>query len=231
MKNVRIPSPGNLVAYFVQGLILLSVGYSACIGDWFLAFVGLFAFFLTTVPYIVSRRGDICMPWEVNLLIALSIYLHVAGHISDFYMVFSPYYDKIAHFVSSITISVLGFALVLLMDRYSGLRLTRPMIIGFIVIFTMALGAFWEIYEYLFDTLFQMNLQHGLDDTMTDLIFDLFGALIIAAVGNFYLRRLTKEEVALLFLKPGSMKNTASARGPDQDDLGRGIEAEFGRKV
>jgi len=199
-------SPGRYLAYFVQGLILLNVGYTLWIGNLFLALVGLFGFFLTTVPYIISRRGDICMPWEVNLLIALSLYLHVAGHISDYYVVFSPYYDKIAHFVSSITISVLGFVLVLLVDRYSGLRLTRPMIIFFIVIFTMALGAFWEIYEYFFDTLFGMDLQHGLDDTMTDLIFDLFGAVIIAAVGNFYLRRLTKEEIAMLFLKPG-LKN------------------------
>lgn len=199
-------SPGRYLAYAVQGLILLNVGYSLWIWDIFLALVGMFGFFLTTVPYIVSRRADISMPWEVNLLIALSLYLHVAGHISDYYMVFSPYYDKIAHFVSSITISVLGFVLVLLVDRYSGLRLTRPMIVFFIVIFTMGLGALWEIYEFLFDTLFATALQHGLDDTMTDLIFDLFGAVIIAAVGNIYLRRLTKEEMAGLFLKPGTKK-------------------------
>ncbi|HDS63992.1 MAG TPA: hypothetical protein ENN52_07725 [Methanofollis liminatans] len=199
-------SRGRYLAYAVQGLILLNVGYSLWIWDIFLALVGMFGFFLTTVPYIVSRRAEICMPWEVNLLIALSLYLHVAGHISDYYVVFAPYYDKIAHFVSSITVSVLGFVLVLLVDRYSGLRLTRPMIVFFIVISTMGLGALWEIYEYLFDLIFATTLQHGLDDTMTDLIFDLFGAVIIAAVGNFYLRRLTKEEMTALFLKPGTKK-------------------------
>lgn len=202
----RLRNSGILLAYAVQGLILVEVGYSFARGDYFLGFVSSFAFFLTTVPYIVRRRSDISMPWEVNLLIALALFLHVAGHVSDYYILFSPYYDKIAHFVSSITISVLGFVLVLLVDRYSGLRLTRSMIIFFIVIFTMALGAFWEIYEYLFDTFLGTALQHGLDDTMTDLIFDLFGAVIIAAVGNFYLRRLTKEELALLFLKPAPEK-------------------------
>ncbi|MDK2973660.1 MAG: hypothetical protein PWP08_31 [Methanofollis sp.] len=201
-------SPGRDLAYFVQGLILLDIGYTLWIGDIFMTLVGLFGFFLTVVPYIVSRRTDICMPWEVNLLIALSLYLHLAGHVSDYYVVFSPYYDKIAHFVSSITVSILGFALVVLVDRYSSLQLTRWMIVFFIVIFTMALGAFWEIYEYLFDILFQTELQHGLDDTMTDLIFDLFGAVIIAAVGNFYLRRLTKDKVAGMFLKPGHLKES-----------------------
>jgi uncharacterized membrane protein YjdF len=202
----RLNFSGILLAYAVQGLILLQVGYSFAKGDYFLGLVGSFAFFLTTVPYLVRRRFDISLPWEVNLLIALSLFLHVAGHVSDYYILFSPYYDKIAHFVSSITISVLGFVLVLLVDRYSSLQLTRPMIIFFIVIFTMALGAFWEIYEYLFDTFLGTVLQHGLDDTMIDLIFDLFGAIIIAAVGNFYLRRLTKEEMALLFMNPAPEK-------------------------
>lgn len=199
----RLRFSGILLAYAVQGLILLNVGYSVAIGDYFLAIVGFFGFLVTTVPYIVSRRTDICMPWEVNLLIAISLYLHVAGHISAYYDLFSPYYDKIAHFVSSITISVLGFAMVLIVDRYSGLRLTRPMIIFFIVIFTMALGAFWEIYEFTFDTIFGTELQHGLEDTMYDLIFDLVGALIIAGVGNFYLRRVEKEEMVRMFLNPG----------------------------
>ncbi|MDD3621050.1 MAG: hypothetical protein PHQ81_01425 [Methanofollis sp.] len=194
---------GIYLAYAVQALILFQVGYSIYIGDFFLAIVGFFGFFLTTVPHIVSRRTDICMPWEVNLLIALSLYLHVAGHISEYYDLFAPYYDKIAHFVSSITVSVLGFAMVLIVDRYSGLRLTRPMIVFFIVIFTMALGAFWEIYEFVFDNLFGTQLQHGLEDTMYDLIFDLVGAVIIAVVGNFYLRRVEKEEMARMFLHPG----------------------------
>lgn len=199
---------GIVLAYFIQGLILLNVGYSVWCHNWFLAFVGLFGFFITTVPYFVSTKTDLCLPWEVNLLIALSLYLHVAGHIADYYVIFAPYYDKIAHFVSSITVSVLGFVLVLLIDRYAGFRLTRPMLICFIVIFTMAMGAFWEIYEYIFDLFFNTKLQLGLDDTMTDLVFDLFGAILTAAVGNFYLRRLTIEEVTCFFLKPHAKKQT-----------------------
>ena len=44
------------------------------------------------------------------------------------------------------------------------------MIVGFIIIFAMAMEGFWEIYEWLFDTFLGTNLQHGLDDTMLDMI-------------------------------------------------------------
>lgn len=186
---------GIFLAYFMQALILLNVAYSIYVGNWFLAIPGLFAFFLTIVPRIVERRAHITLPWEINFLIALSLYLHVAGHISGFYDTFSPVYDKLAHFISAITIAVLGFVLVFLLEQFSEQRCTRFMIVYFIVMFTMGLGAIWEIYEFVLDTIFGMQLQHGLEDTMWDLIFDLAGALIIASVANFYLGKITKEDI------------------------------------
>ena len=191
---------GIFLAYFMQALIILNVAYSVYIGDWFLAIPGLFAFFLTIVPHIVERRVHITLPWEINFLIALSLYLHVAGHISGFYDTFSPLYDKIAHFISAITIAILGFVLVFLLEQFSEQRCTRFMIVYFIVMFTMGLGAIWEIYEFVLDMLFGLQLQHGLEDTMWDLIFDLAGALIIASMANFYLGKITKEDIkSLLF--------------------------------
>jgi hypothetical protein len=186
---------GIFLAYFMQALILLNVTYSLYIGDWFLAIPGLFAFFLTLVPYIVERRAHITLPWEINFLIALSLYLHVAGHISGYYDTFSPIYDKAAHFVSSITIAILGFVLVFLLEQFSEQRCTRFMIVFFVIMVTMGLGAIWEIYEFVLDTLFGIQLQNGLDDTMWDLIFDLAGALIVASMANFYLGKITKEDI------------------------------------
>ena len=73
-----------------------------------------------------------------------------------------------------------------------------------IIMFTMAFGAFWEIFEFTMDTFFGTSLQHGNTDTMLDLIFDLLAAIIVAAIGNFYLRRLSKCE--LMHILAGSPK-------------------------
>ncbi len=214
MACPKVPS-GIYVAYIVQMLILLNAGYSVAIGDYFLAVTSFFAFSLTMVPYIVTRNAKICLPWEINLLIAVSLYLHVLGHVGNYYVLFSPYYDKFAHAVSSTTVAVLGFVMVLIVDRFSSLQLTRPMIVLFIVIFTMALGALWEIYEFAFDQFFGTTLQHGNVDTMTDLILDLIGAVIIAALGNIYLRRVPKEQI-VSFLVDSTVDDTQASSTDDE---------------
>ena len=63
----------------------------------------------------------------------------------------------------------------------------------------MAIGAFWEIYEYLMDTFLgaylTKSLQHGLDDTMIDLILDLLGGVVIGFFGVWYIERKTLKEL------------------------------------
>lgn len=189
--------PGAFLAYFVQSLILLTVFYSISIGDLSLAGLSVIAFIITVVPYVIRGKDGmrICLPWGVNLLIAVSLFLHVAGYAGQYYEMYFPYYDKFAHIVSSTTIAILGFVLVLLVDRINDLGLRRWMIAALILSFTLALGAFWEIVEFAGDQLLGTHLQYGLTDTMLDLIFDLLGAILVTVLGSLYLRRITKEEL------------------------------------
>ena len=46
-------------------------------------------------------------------------------------------------------------------------------------------------------------LQHGLDDTMLDLIFDLIGGLIVAAFGTWYLKQADEAEIVDGFIEKG----------------------------
>jgi len=186
---------GLYLAYLFQFLIAANIFIALSLGEYSQVFGGVLALGLTLVPAIVTRRGNITLPWEINLLVALSLYLHVAGGVRGFYDLYYPYYDKVAHLISGITVSVLAFVAVLLLDRFSRLNLSRWMIVGFIIIFAMAMEGFWEIYEWLFDTFLGTNLQHGLDDTMLDMIFVLIGAVIVALTGNRYLSEFSKEEL------------------------------------
>lgn len=187
---------GLYLAYLLQFLIAANILIAFSLGEYSQVFGGVVGLCLTLVPAVVTRRWSLTLPWQVNLLIALSLYLHVAGEIQGFYVLYYPYYDKIAHLVSGITVSVLAFVIVLLLDRFSRLNLTRWMIAGFIIIAAMAMEGFWEIYEWLFDTFLGTNLQYGLDDTMLDMISVLIGAIVVALAGNRYLSRFSKEEIA-----------------------------------
>jgi hypothetical protein len=53
----------------------------------------------------------------------------------------------------------------------------------------LSIGALWEIFEFLMDSLFGLNMQKsGLIDTMWDLIVDALGALVISILGYLYLK-------------------------------------------
>jgi len=186
---------GLYLAYLFQFLIAANVLIAVWIGDYSQVFGGTLALGLTMVPAVVTRRWSITLPWGVNLLVALSLYLHIAGEIWGFYAIYYPYYDKVAHLISGVTVSVLAFVIVLLLDRFSRLNLSRWMIIGFVIIAAMAMEGFWEIYEWLFDTFLGTKLQYGLDDTMLDMISVLIGSIGVAFAGNRYLSRSSKEEI------------------------------------
>jgi uncharacterized membrane protein YjdF len=191
---------GIYFAYLMQMLIVVYAVYSLYIKDYIWAIWGLFALILTLTPLMLKRRFHVTLPWELNFLIVLSLYLSVGGNVRGWYHLFYPFYDKVAHLVSSITVAVLGFVAAVIMDRYTEIKLNRPMIVFFVIIFTMSLGAFWEITEFLSDNLFGTQLQVGLGDTMYDLIFDLAGGIIIGVLGDVYLKRTPKERFFSDFL-------------------------------
>jgi uncharacterized membrane protein YjdF len=191
---------GIYFAYLMQMLIVVYAVYSLYIKDYIWAIWGLFALILTLTPLMLKRRFHVTLPWELNFLIVLSLYLSVGGNVRGWYYLFYPFYDKVAHLVSSITVAVLGFVAAVIMDRYTEIKLNRPMIVFFVIIFTMSLGAFWEITEFLSDNLFGTQLQVGLGDTMYDLIFDLAGGIIIGVLGDVYLKRTPKERFFSDFL-------------------------------
>ena len=192
----------------MQALILLTSVYSFHIGYYAGTFFGLVAVGLSLIPTLVRRKVHIVVPWEVTFLIALTLFLHIAGYSYHWYLDLYPWYDKFAHLIASTTVALLGFLAVLILMRVSnGLQFERWQIFVFIIIFTMAFGAIWEIWEFTLDTLagayLTKPLQQSNTDTMIDLITDLGGALIVAVLGTFYLKQKSSEDWADTFLEPG----------------------------
>ena len=196
------------LTYFMQALILLTSVYSFHIGYYAGTFFGLVAVGLSLIPTLVHRKMHIVVPWEITFLIALTLFLHIGGYSYLWYLDHYPWYDKFAHLIASMTVAMLGFLVVLIMMRVStGLQFERWQIFFFIVIFTLAFGAIWEIWEFTLDTLARAYLtkplQHSNTDTMIDLITDLGGAIIVATLGTFYLKRKSAQNWADTFFEPG----------------------------
>ncbi len=55
--------------------------------------------------------------------------------------------------------------------------------------FAVMLGTLWEIFEFIADVLFGLNMQKsGQVDTMTDLLVNTAGASIAALTGYYYVK-------------------------------------------
>jgi hypothetical protein len=192
-------SYGIYLAYFFQSLIALNAVYAFIIGEYHAMFTAILMFGMTIIPYVVAQRMKIHLPWFVFFLIALALWFHTAGYIQGYYATFYPYYDKVAHIVTGTTVALLGFLGVIFLDKYMKMNLTPVFIIFFTIIFGVALGAFWEMYEFLVDIVFGGNLAGPMQvsnaDTMLDMIFTFGGSIIVAIMGVFWFRHHRKEEI------------------------------------
>lgn len=192
-------SIGIYLAYFFMALIALNAVRALARGEYNAMVTAVLMLALTVIPFIVAKRMNLHLPWFVFFLVALALWIHTAGYVQGYYTTYYPYYDKIAHIVSGTAVAVLGFLGVIFVDRYLKMNLTPLFIIFFTIIFGVALGAFWEMYEFLVDFFFGGSLagpmQNGLDDTMLDMMFVLAGSIIVAIMGIFWFKHHQKEEI------------------------------------
>lgn len=113
---------------------------------------------------------------EIVKLIFLSFVLAagVLGAIGDLYNKIA-YYDKIVHFASGVLISL--FTMYLYESFYKK-KLNKKIAFLIMVISNIAIASLWEIFEFLFDILFEKNAQKGNTDTMLDMIAAITGGII-----------------------------------------------------
>ncbi|OGQ63966.1 MAG: hypothetical protein A2V21_303445 [Deltaproteobacteria bacterium GWC2_55_46] len=167
-------------------VLLLPVAVSR--GDYLFSVLIVFSVALSMIPSLLERSYRVTLPFELDLLITLSIFLNTfMGEWLNFYQRVWLY-DKALHVYGSAVVGLLAFVVVYSLNYTRKVRLSLPFIGLFTVTFAMAMGGIWEIGEFTVDTLFGKMTQNGLGDTMWDLINDLIGGIVTAVVGMVYVR-------------------------------------------
>lgn len=131
----------------------------------------------------------------------------VLGDLFDFYGRFA-WWDTMLHGLSGLMLGIIGYVVVYALKNV-GISMPPIFVSVWIICFSLALGALWEICEYVFDGIFGLNSQEfltgsgtfdesipregrdALKDTMDDLILDFVGAGIIS-VTSFIASRQQK---------------------------------------
>ena len=93
------------------------------------------------------------------------------------------------HSSSAVLIGIVGFLSIYVFHMTKRVNLD-PIYFAIITLsLAVTVGTLWEIFEFLADWLFDLNMQKsGLIDTMTDLIVNLIGAIIASSSAYAYVK-------------------------------------------
>jgi hypothetical protein len=187
-KGWRAITVSSALSWLMKFILMGLLPYEIYVGDYLFAMATLLAIVLSFVPSMVERNYQIHLPFELDFLITLALFLHTfLGEVLMFYERVWLW-DKALHLYGTGVTSMLAFMIVYTLHYTGKLRLTIPFIGFFTVIFALAVGSLWEMAEFSVDYIFVKTTQKGLDDTMWDLIYDLIGGLMIAVLGMVYVR-------------------------------------------
>ena len=187
-----------LVSMALKAGIVVAAAMALVGGSYVWVFAGLFALAFSFVPTVLRRNYRISIPWVLELLIFLALFLHVIGGVFDLYDRIERW-DTMTHFVSTFMLAIVGLTIIYLMHVYwDGLTMDTRAIMVFTVFIGVFLGVVWEVMEWSADQMFGTTEQHGLNDTMKDLVMDMIGAMLAAVLGARWivdgsLRRMTAD--------------------------------------
>jgi hypothetical protein len=172
-------------------------------GDWESSVGTVLVAVLMTLPSIIKRRYRIYLPFAIDFGLVAFIFISLfLGGIDDFYG-FIPLWDKIVHFQSGLLLSGTGFVIIYLLNESetTPIELSPGFVALFAIVFSLAIGAVWEMCEFAGDAIFHSHWQANNADTMWDLISDFSGAIVFSIAGYFWMYRHKRLPFTPLFIK------------------------------
>ena len=164
------------------------------------------ALLITFLPAVLERNYDLPLdPW-LGLWITTAVFLHTLGSSGLYGHI--EWWDHLTHALSASLIAAVGYTATRAIDLHSeNIRISRRFAFVYIFVVVLAFGVIWELFEFALDvaaeeTGLTMPLaQHGLDDTIRDLMFNSLGALVVAVFGQVHLTGVA-EAIRERFLTP-----------------------------
>jgi FlaA1/EpsC-like NDP-sugar epimerase len=135
------------------------------------------------LPWIVYKKEWLHLPWAVTAAAGSILLLHSLGIILRFYDKMW-WWDTMTHMMATLIIALLTALACMSADRgINNLRIPLRYVPAFTLMSVVLLGAIWEVLEFVSDGALGLNMQYSLDDTVTDLTFDILGgALVVLAM-------------------------------------------------
>jgi len=177
----------------MQLVLVVMVAYGLVAGQPKAITNGTVALAITVLPAVLERNYAFPLdPW-LGLWITTAVFLHTLGSAGLYTGI--GWWDHVTHATSASLVAGVGYTATRAVDLHSAeIELPSRFAFAYIFVVVLAFGVIWELFEFALDvaattTGWVMPLaQHGLDDTVRDLMFNSLGALVVAVFGQAHLR-------------------------------------------
>lgn len=182
------------MVYYILGTAMII--YYASRSDFYHLSISLGTLAVPGLISLVHRLMRLIPSQQMNFLIlAFTFLAYPLGGCLDFYRLL-PGFDKIAHMLSGVFVSVLCIALYCYLKPGHRI-LTDDMALAMVFMFfgSMAVAGLWEVGEYIVSGIVKMDLQRvnatGIRDTMNDMLVCMLGTLVSLPIVVNIARRKT----------------------------------------
>lgn len=180
------------ITRLMQLLLVGIVAYGLITGEPKAIVNGSVSLVITFLPAILERNYKLPLdPW-LGLWITTAVFLHTMGSAGLYGAI--GWWDHLTHAMSASLVAGAGYTAARAIDLHSNeIRIPQRFFFVYILVVVLAFGVLWELFEYALDVIslytgVTMPLaQHGLDDTVRDLMFNSLGAIIVAVFGQAHL--------------------------------------------
>lgn len=193
LKDAQV-SPWEIsVAWVLRSLIVFTIVLHIYHGAWLYSLLCLLALILIMTPSILARTNQVNLPIEIELVVLWWLVADMTfGRLMGLYQN-SIWYDKVIHLGNSGLFGLIAFLAIYTLKMTDRLQTGFMINLLAIFLFTLGLGALWEIFEFISDLIFHEGAQGSLlmsplNDTMWDLILDGLGGIIGGTLGSWYMK-------------------------------------------
>ena len=156
---------------------------------------------LISVIPILRLTGVVRMPWWFNLLLVFDLYFYSISLSLGFYMNDDiAWWGFLGHVMSAICIGAIVFLALCVIEKQSPVRVTlgsRAGVILITMLITISFGGIWEVMEGYVDIIVgQAYMSYGVFDSLDDLRADVLGAIFMAIIAAFIMRKKSAADVA-----------------------------------
>ena len=152
---------------------------------------------VTFLPVLLERDYEVVIEPGLVLWVTLAVFLHALGT-AGLYDAISTW-DHLTHTLSATVVAATGYAALRAVHLHSDeVNLPPWALFGALLVFMLAMSVIWEILEFFVDQgairldMEPILAQHGIDDTIVDMIFNVIGSVIVAVWGTVYLTEVSE---------------------------------------